>query len=377
MDEETKYYLAFSVFPGIGPLRFHLLREYFHTAQKAWHAPLRELIHIGLGEKLSKKFHSFRSTFDVNKYIKKLQKEHVSILTIKDKRYPPLLKAIPDAPFVLYIKGKQVSKKDICGKKIYEKIDLSRTIAVVGTRKITPYGKAATEKIVSGLVSYGCTVVSGLAYGVDAHAHKTAILAGGKTIAVLGCGVDIIAPPSNVRLYNEIAYEGYGAVISEMPLGMRPNKGLFPARNRIISGISLGVVVIEGAEDSGALITASYAAEQGREVFAVPGPITSPYSRAASKLIKSGARLIESAEDIVEELKIRSDKADKSELSHSYKCKTKDEQVILKVLGDSEKHIDDIVHETGLTAGKVSATLTFLEMKGIVKDSGDKIYKIT
>ena len=161
-----------------------------------------------------------------------------------------------------------------------------------------------TRLLVAGLVRYGFTIVSGLAYGVDAVAHKTAIDNGGKTIAVVGCGIDIIAPASNARLYQLIAEEGYGAIVSEMPLGMRPNKRLFPVRNRIISGLSLGIVVTEGAHDSGALITARYAGEQGREVFAVPGPITSPYSKGPLKLIKNGSKLVESVEDIIEELTI-------------------------------------------------------------------------
>lgn len=280
MDQEKTYWVAFSVFPGIGPVRFRLLLDRFGSAKAAWAAPLSE------------KFIHFRKTFDIEEYLERLAKLHVSVLTLNDPKYPRLLKEISDPPFLLYIRGVNTG----------EPINLQKTIAVVGTRNITRYGVEVTQKIVKDLVAAGFTIVSGLAYGVDAVAHQTAIDCGGKTIAVLGCGIDIIHPPSNARLYREISEGGFGAVISEMPLGLRPNKGLFVARNRIVSGLSLGVVVTEGAEDSGTLITARHAADQGREVFAVPGPITSLMSRGPARLLKNGAKLVESAEDIIEEL---------------------------------------------------------------------------
>lgn len=294
MDEEQKCWVAFSVFPGIGPVRFALLREYFGSAAAAWKADPSVLRNVNLGDKLVAQFLAFRKTFPLNTYLMSLENLGVHVVTLNDPRYPKRLKQIPDAPFLLYVKAKQGQ----------EKLNLDRTVAVVGTRKITRYGADVTRRIVEGLVSYGFTIVSGLAYGVDAAAHQAAIDAGGKTIAVLGCGIDIIAPPSNARLYQLIGEEGYGAIVSEMPLGLRPEKGMFIARNRIISGLSLGVVVTEGGGDSGALITARNAAEQGREVFAVPGPITSPYSAGPAKLIKQGAKLVERVEDIIEELNL-------------------------------------------------------------------------
>ena len=207
-------------------------------------------------------------------------------------------------------------------------------------------------------------------------AGGAALEAGGQTIAVLGCGIDIIAPPSNARLYQEIIAGGHGAVVSEMPLGMRPNKGLFPARNRIISGLSLGVVVTEGADDSGALITARDAAEQGREVFAVPGPITSPYSRGPAKLLKSGAKLVESVTDILEELNVPRNKQISQDTNKLIKGATQEEQKILERLADRQMHIDEIVRATNLTIATVAATLSVLEIKGVVKDYGEKIYGI-
>jgi len=283
MTDEKRYWVAFSVFPGIGPVRFRLLLEHFGSAKKAWEAPL------------SDKFIHFRKTFDIDEYLEKLEHLHVSVLTLNDPKYPKLLKEISDPPFLLYIRGKNTG----------EPINLDQTIAVVGTRNITRYGEEVTRKIVKGLVANGFTIVSGMAYGVDAIAHQTAIDSGGKTIAVLGCGIDIIAPEGNARLYRAIGEEGHGAIVSEMPLGLRPDKGMFVARNRIISGLSLGVVVTEGAGDSGALITARNAGEQGREVFAVPGPITSTYSRAPAQLIKKGATLVETVEDILDEINYR------------------------------------------------------------------------
>lgn len=363
MDEETTYWVGFSVFPGIGPVRFKLLLTYFGSAKSAWNAPVSILKKIKLGDKRSEDFDHFRKTFEVGEYLKQLEKLHVSALRIDNPKYPKLLKEISDPPFLLYVKGHKSGKP----------IDLTRTIAIVGTRKITRYGQEVTRRLVEGLVTAGFTIVSGLAYGVDAVAHQSALDAGGKTIAVLGCGIDIIAPPSNASLYWAIA-SGGGAIVSEMPLGLRPAKGLFPARNRIISGLSLGVVVTEGADDSGALITARNAGEQGREVFAVPGPITSPYSRGPAKLLKNGAKLVESVDDILEELKIRPiNKADATQVRAS----TKEEQKILDLISDRHMQIDELVRASGLTISRLSATLSILELKGLVKDYGDKEYGLT
>lgn len=221
-------------------------------------------------------------------FVEKIDEE-TAVLPIDNPRYPRLLREIPDPPAVLYVRGSG------------SKINLEKTIAVVGTRHMTTYGRDVTKKLVTDLVGRGYTIVSGLAYGVDAVAHQAAIDAGGKTIAVLGCGIDIIAPSVNTDLYWRIV-RGHGAIVSEVPPGVRTDKRRFVTRNRIISGLSLGVLVTEGAKKSGSLITASYAAQQGREVFAVPGPVTSMYSGAASFLLKNGAKLVESADDIIEEL---------------------------------------------------------------------------
>ncbi len=362
-DDDLPYYIAFSVFPGVGPMRFKLLVDYFGSAEAAWKAPNERIRETGLGNKLTDAFIHFRKTFDLSGYRKQLVALHISVVPITDEKYPKLLREIPDAPFLLYVLGKRTEAP----------INLTRTIAVVGTRRITAYGREVTERLTGELVSAGFTIVSGMAYGVDAVAHRAAIHAGGKTIAVLGCGIDIIAPSSNANLYHDIA-AGCGAIVSEMPLGLRPAKGLFPARNRIISGLSLGVVVTEGADDSGALITARNAVEQGRDVFAVPGPITSVLSRGPARLLKQGARLVESADDILEEFGL--DTQTVRGVHKRVAGQSKEEQNILDVLYEGKQHIDTIVRLTHLTMSVVAATLTVLELRGVVKDFGEKTYGV-
>lgn len=354
--EELKYWLGFSSFPGIGPLRFKLLLAYFGTAEKAWNAPVKKLFGTNLGEKLTAKFDRFRKTFKRDDYINVINKKDIKVITIKEKEYPKLLSQISDAPFLIYARG-DLSVLD----------SKTPSIGVVGTRKITGYGEEVTRKITKGLVDRGVTIVSGMAYGVDTVAHQTAVDNEGKTIAVLGCGVDIIYPPANTTLYWQIVKK-YGVVISEFPVGMYTNVGLFPARNRIISGLSAGVVVTEGAQDSGALITARYAAEQGREVFAVPGPITSQMSGAPTILLKQGAKLVTEAADILEELRIKP--VTSVTLAASIKELTKEEKIIVELLENESLHFDELVKKSGINASKLASLLTILEMKEYIKNNG-------
>jgi len=289
-EEEKKYWLAISAFEeGIGPARFKLLLGNFGTAKAIWEAPPEELAKTGLGEKIAAKFAQFRQSFKPDNFLSELQKKEIGTITLLEPEYPALLKEIVDAPPVLYFKGKLA--------------DFSLpAIAVVGTRKSTAYGRQVCEMLTSDLALAGLTIISGMARGIDAVAHQTALAVSGKTVAVLGEGVDVVYPPENRELYEEIIKSG--VVVSEMPPGRRPSRGTFPARNRLISGLSLGVLVVEGAEDSGALITAACALEQKREVFAVPGPITSPLSAGPTKLLKNGARLVYRAEDILQTLNL-------------------------------------------------------------------------
>ncbi len=365
MESEKIYWLGFSAFPGIGPLRFKLLLSYFGSAKKAWEAGEEELIKIGLGEKLTAQFAAFRRKISLPAYLKEVQSKNIKIITLIDKEYPSLLAEIFDAPFVLYVRGNLD-----CSKK--------ETIGVVGTRMMTGYGREVTRKITGELVESGLTIVSGMAYGVDTVAHETALERGGKTIAVLGCGVDIIHPISNRVLYWKIV-EKYGAIVSEFPPGMMASRGLFPARNRIISGLSLGVVVTEGAKDSGALITAKYAAEQGREVFAIPGPITSPLSKGPTLLLKHGAKLVTEVNDILEELKLPKNQDSRLDSSSKdwedvLKHFPPEERKILEILQNENLHFDEIARKSKIEAAILGGTLTVLEMKKIIKNMGGGIY---
>ncbi|PIR08640.1 DNA-protecting protein DprA [Candidatus Gottesmanbacteria bacterium CG11_big_fil_rev_8_21_14_0_20_37_11] len=368
MANENIYWLGFSAFPGIGPLRFKLLFNFFGTAEKAWKASYNSLIQIGLGEKLTTKFISFRNSFSLSDYSRKLQENNIHVLTLKDQGYPKLLKEIQDAPFVLYVRG-----------DVKEDIFINPTIAVVGTRKITGYGKEVTERLVRELVNAGFTIVSGLAYGVDTVAHETAVSLNGKTIAVLGCGVNVIHPKSNTTLYWKIVKKS-GIIVSEFPLNHWVEKGLFPARNRIISGLSLGVVVTEGAKDSGALITARFAGEQGREVFAVPGPITSSLSEGPTMLLKNGAKLVTRVEDILEELDVKCKMQNtkiKMTMQNVKINLTSDEKNILALLENENLHFDEIARKGNISSSNLGGLLTMMEMKKLVKNLGGGLYGIS
>lgn len=360
------YWLAVNSFLGIGPLRFKVLLDYFGSAKKIWEAPEKELLKINLGQSLTKKFLEYRQQFDISSYLFRLKKSGVFALTWEDKNYPEKLKEIDSSPPVLYVFSIKYLVSSI--KNLWEK----KTIAVVGTRKITAYGRQVTEMLVNDLVGAGLVITSGLMYGVDEAAQRASIKAGGETIGVWAGGVDTAFIGSRKSLAEEVVK--HGAVISEFPLGMNPSKGTFPARNRIVSGLSLGVLVTEGAQDSGSLITARYAAEQGREVFAVPGPITSPLSKAGSSLIKKGAKLVSSSEDILEELGL-SGKSGKSGISKEEIEKlSEDERKIWELLENQGMHIDEIVRQTGLESSKAGSLLSLMEIKGVVENLGGGHY---
>lgn len=286
--ENIAYLLALHSIEGLGPIRLKAIVDYFKNPKLAWEANLLELKQIGIPPILAQRLQSARSRLDPNKYLENIKKANIRWVTLFDQDYPKLLKEIYDPPVVLYYQG------ELLPQDIY-------SIAVVGTRKITDYGKKVTGQFTQGLVNAGVTIVSGLAKGVDSQAHTSAVLQKGRTIAVLGSGHKKIFPPENIGLANKIA-NGFGAVISEFPPDCPPLPGNFPARNRIISGLSLAVVVIEAAIDSGSMITARLALEQGRDVFAVPGPITSELSCGPIELIKKGAMAVTKPEEILEEI---------------------------------------------------------------------------
>ncbi|MBI2195871.1 MAG: DNA-protecting protein DprA [Candidatus Levybacteria bacterium] len=327
---ERDCYLGFSMANGIGPKKFGLLLQSFGSAEKAWKAKESELEPI-LKPSLTAKFLSFRKEYDFGKYEKQFKKQKISLISLSDKEYPKLLKQIPNPPIVLYVKALRQAQ----GKVNLN--DYQPAVAIVGTRHITNYGREITEIFASDLARAGLIVVSGMALGVDAVAHKAAIDANGKTIAVLGNGVDLPHPRENEKLYEEILDNG-GAIISEYPPGMPPSAGSFPARNRIVAGISDGVLVTEGASDSGSLITANFGFEFGRKVFAVPGPITSSLSKGPHSLIEKGARLVTTAEEILREFQISNLK---------FQISTK------------------------IDSSKLGSLLSIMELKGLIKNLSD------
>jgi len=288
MDTSTYSSLAFSYCLGIGPVRFKQLRAHFGSADNAYNAKESELATI-LGAKLAHDFIIFRSSFKSDSIISQLSTKHIQVISLGQDAYPKQLAQISDPPICLYVKG---------NVKALHNAD--KMFGIVGTRKASSYGLQVTQIFTKELVAYGFTIVSGLALGIDSKAHTTCVEAGGATIAVLGCGVDIIYPTANKQLYKHIIESG-GAIISEFPPGHTVSPGLFIARNRIIAGLSRGILVVEGAKNSGALTTARYAAEQGRDVFAPPVPMTSTMSFAPHLLLKEGARLALSPTDIIEE----------------------------------------------------------------------------
>lgn len=350
--------LYFSLCPGIGPKTFLKLLHHFNSAKNAWenldHINAKE---IGIREGVYQKFISFKEMLNKNKYFGKLKKAKVQIIGYTDSRYPENLKKLKDPPICLFYKGN---------------IDLllgTRNIAVVGARKVTSYGREVTEKLVAELVSSDFTIVSGLAVGVDAISHETALKEKGNTIAVLGCGVDCCTPLENERLYEKILDQG-GLIISEYSLGTPPSVGSFPARNRIIAGLSLGVLITEAAEDSGSLITAEEAKILGRYVFAVPGSINSAMSRGSLKLIKQGSYLVQAGRDILEVLQIAHVSPMRRVNKENFSI---EERKILSVLEIEPQSLDTLSKLLKLPIVKVSVITSGLEMRGVVTNSGGMI----
>lgn len=352
---KRNFYLAFSNAPGIGPIKFNKLVKTFGSAKTAWNSSNEELEPV-LKKSLTEKFIKFRQEFDIEDYLIKLKKQKISFVCLIDKQYPELLKQIPNPPIVLYTKG---------NLKLLD----SHKLAIVGTRHITAYGRQITEMFAQKLSDMGLVIVSGMAYGVDGVAHKACLEVGGNTIAVLGNGVDLPYPRENEKLYEEILDNG-GLIISEYPPGEPPSIGSFPSRNRIVAGLSLGVLVTEGASDSGSLITANYGLEFGRRVFAIPGPITSQLSAAPLRLIEKGAKLVVSPEDIPRELGIKNHELKKNE--KTFDGLSKEELRIVDLIENESLHFDEIVRRLKLDSSKAGTILSIMEIKGIIKNTGGK-----
>jgi len=359
MSNDIQYWVAFSQISKIGPIRFNRLLNYFPDIATAWQASIRELVESGIEENVAEEFIIKRQEINPEAEWEKLQKENIKVITIKNNNYPRLLKEIYNAPYLLYYKGN------------IENINNNFNIAIVGTRKVSPYGKQVTEEIASQLAQNKITIVSGLALGVDSLSHLSAVNNNAPTIAVLGTGINNIYPTANRYLADKII-EKEGAIISEYPLGTLPLKHHFPARNRIISGLSLGALIVEAGEKSGALITARFALEQNREVFAVPGNIYNKNSIGPNNLIKMGARPITSATDILETLNL-----EQSEIFISNQkiiADTPIEAKLLKYLTKEPRHIDELARQSNLNISEVTSSLTIMEMKGKVKNLGGMNY---
>ncbi len=355
--DELKYWIGFSRIPGIGKLRISRLREHFGNLKDAWNAPAGELKRAGLDSRSVNAMAALRPRISLDDEMEKLERYKVKVLTCEDPTYPPRLKEIYDYPPVLYVRGNLLPKDD-------------PYLAVVGTRKPTVYGRQVAEEIVADLVQSKITIISGLARGIDSIAHRTALDSGGETIAVFASGLDIVYPADNAKLAQAIMERG--ALVSEYPLGIRPKADNFPQRNRIMSGLSLGVLVVEAGERSGALITAHQAVEQNRDVFAIPGSILSPGSKGTNHLIQEGAKLVCNCNDILEELNLTT-MAQQLEIKEFLPANEKESQV-LKQLTFEPGHIDEICRCSGLTMPEVSSTLAMLELKGIVKQVGNMNY---
>jgi DNA processing protein len=363
--DEVRDWLELSLVPGVGPKTFFRLLNHFGTAREVLEASRPALKEVPEVSAAVIEALRLGCKSDLDKTLKLIEKHDVTVVTFNDPAYPELLKNIYDPPPLLYVKG------TFCAAD-------GNAISIVGSRRATHYGKMATGRLAGDLARVGFTVVSGLAHGIDAAAHKGALEAGGRTIAVLGCGVDVIYPRANSKVYEQIVPSG--ALVSEFPMGCQPDPGSFPLRNRIISGLSLGTLVVEAPRKSGALITARHALEQGREVFAVPGNIYSPYSAGCHRLIKDGAKLVENVYDIIGEVEhnlVGIEFGEPSEAERPRQLEapmSADEKMVFNFLSMAPTHIDDIGEECGLTASQTASALMTLEIKGLVQQLSGKCF---
>lgn len=354
---DKRYWIGFNLIKGIGAVRLQALIKHFGDLEIAWKAEPIDLARAGLNRKVIERIVQARQNVDLEKLWAKIESQGIKIFTWEDETYPQRLKEIDQPPPVLYIRGE------------YLPDDLF-AVAIVGTRRVTAYGRQITEELGGYLASNGITMVSGLARGVDAIAHQTALKAGGRTIGVLGSGVDRIYPPEHRGLAEKMMESG--AIVSDYAPGTPPDASNFPPRNRIISGLSLAVVVIEAGETSGALITAEFAAEQGREVFAVPGSILAPQSKGTNKLIQNGALPLLSVNDLMQALNLT--RMGEHKAARKIIPSDETEARLLTVLSAEPLHVDEIRKQTELPIEKVSATLALMELKGMVRQVGGMNY---
>ena len=375
--DDLTAWVALKSVEGVGNVAFRNLLAAFGSPERVFEATLAQLEQTaGLNHKTACNIKDFRGLQRARAEIDRAAREGVSIVTVKDPAYPERLRRIYDYPPLLYIKG-TLTPEDI-------------PVAVVGSRNASPYGRFVTERLCRELALRGVTVVSGLARGIDTCAHRGALAGRGRTIAVMGCGIDVIYPLDNRKLHGEIVSNG--AVVTEFPFGTEPDRPHFPARNRIISGMSLGVLIVEAGEKSGSLITARCALEQGREVFAVPGSIDLPGSRGTNSLLRQGAKLVERVEDILEEILPQlehrpaspqretsgpaSMQAAQTQPASAREALTEKESRLLGFITEKPLDADTIINRSGLAAAEVLAGLLSLELKGHIVQLPGKLFKL-
>ncbi len=360
-DPDLPYWLALNRVKGSGPARFTLLLDTFGSVRAAWEATPADWRHAGLDERTTTALERQRRGIVPEAELERLRTLRVGALRVIDDGYPRLLREIPAPPPVLYVRGRLTPDDELA-------------LGIVGTRQASAYGRHVTERLSSDLAAQRVTIVSGLARGVDTVAHTAALDAGGRTIAVQGCGPDLVYPPDHARLAARIVEQG--AVVTEFPPGTQPDAGNFPARNRIISGLSLAILVTEAPEASGALITARFAAEQNHDIFAVPGNITNRGSTGANLLIQDGAKPILKAEDVLAELNLNM-APQQIELRELLPEDETEAALItcLRATGDPQ-HIDDLCRATALPTARVSGALAMMELKGMVSLVGPMTYAL-
>jgi DNA processing protein len=354
---ELGYWIGLHLTPRVGAARIGVLIDRFGSAEAAWTAPERELLASGLSADVVASLLATRARVDPAREVERLERLGVHALTIADDAYPRLLRHIASPPPVLYVRGELRVADELA-------------VALVGTRRATAYGHDMTRRLATDLAQAGVTVVSGLARGIDTTAHKAALDAGGRTVAVFACGLDEVYPPQNRTLAERIVAQG--ALVSEYPLGTRPDARNFPVRNRIISGLSRGIVVVEAPSKSGALITATFAGDQGRDVYAVPGSALAFTSAGCHQLIRDGATLITSAEHVLEQLQVEA--IQQHSQARVELPETDAERILLAIVGAEPRHIDELCHESGLPVHETSGTLMALELKGLVRQAGAQYY---
>ncbi len=356
-SNEVGYWVAFNRIPTIGRARFAILEGYFGSLERAWRASAADLTAAGLDQRSVRAVVSRRPSISPEAEMERVDRLGVDVLTIRDPGYPRLLKEVYEYPPVLYVKGRILPEDE-------------RSVTVVGTRKTTAYGREVTHQISWDLAKNGVTIVSGLARGIDAVAHRAALDAGGRTLAVMANGLDTVYPPEYANMAQEIV--GNGALMSEHPPGVRPEAKNFPRRNRILSGMTPGTLVVEAGEGSGALWTVRHAVDQNREVMAVPGSILSPVSRESNRLIQDGAKMVLDYTDVLEELNF-SALGQQMEL-HPLLPEDAGESQLLTWITYEPAHIDSIQRASGLPVAAVSSSLTMMELKGLVKQVGGMNY---